>query len=110
MMCHMRFRVSQITIALVLLACLVCPLVEMFDSWDHTLQTGNDTEYALVVLALCVGLVHSLARVIFTSSLVWSFGGNLFAPFAHKSLLLARRSFAPLVFFISSSPPPPLRV
>ena len=109
MICHMRFRVSQITIVLVLLACLVCPLVEMFDSWDHTLQTGNDTEYALVVLALCVGLVHSLARVIFTSSVVWSLGGNVFAEFAHKSLLLARCSFA-LVFFSSSSPPPPLRV
>jgi len=26
----------------------------MFDHWDDTIQTGNDTEYGLVVLALCV--------------------------------------------------------
>lgn len=109
MICHMRSRVSRTTIVLILLTCLVSPLVEMFDSWDHTLQTGNDTEYALVVLALCVGLVYSLASIIFTSSVAWSLRGNVFAAFAHKSLLLARRSFA-LVFFSSSSPPPPLRV
>jgi hypothetical protein len=52
----MRSRTSQITASIVLLTCLICPLVEMFDNWDHTIQTGNDTEYALVVLALCVGV------------------------------------------------------
>lgn len=51
-------------VEIVLLICLVCPLVEMFDHWDHTLQTGNDTEYALVVLALCVGVAYSIARFI----------------------------------------------
>src|SRR5207302_189474 len=48
----MRSRASQIAVTLVLLTCLICPLVETFDNWDHTIQTGNDTEYALVVLAL----------------------------------------------------------
>ena len=32
----------------------------MFDQWDHTLQTGDDTEYTFVVLALCVGVAYSL--------------------------------------------------
>src|ERR1700730_2597269 len=64
----MRSRASQIIVALVLLTCLVCPFVEMFDNWDHTAQTGNDTEYALVVLALCVGVVYTLARLIVTLS------------------------------------------
>ena len=36
----------------------------MFDHWDHTLETGSDTEYALVVVALCVGVVYTLARLI----------------------------------------------
>jgi hypothetical protein len=47
-----------------LVICFVCPVVEMFDHWDHTLQTGNDTEYTLVFLALCVGMVCALARLI----------------------------------------------
>ena len=45
---------------LVLAICLVCQVAEMFDQWDHTLQTGNDTEYSFVVLALCVGVAYSL--------------------------------------------------
>ena len=52
------------TVALVLFTCFVCPLVEMFDQWDHTIQTGNDIEYALVVLALCVGVAHTVTRFI----------------------------------------------
>src|SRR5260370_19783571 len=42
----------------------VCPVLEMFDQWDYTLQTGNETEYTLVLLALCVGMVCALARLI----------------------------------------------
>jgi len=61
----MRFRWSQIVAGAVLLVCLVCPVLEMFDSWDNTAQTGNDTEYALVVLGLCIGVGYSFARFIF---------------------------------------------
>ncbi len=60
----MRSRASQITVALVLFTCLVCPVVEMFDQWDHTIQTGNDIEYALVILALCVGVAYTFARFV----------------------------------------------
>jgi hypothetical protein len=49
---------------IVLLTCVVCPALETFDHWDHTIQTGQDTEYALVVLALCVGVVYALARLV----------------------------------------------
>src|SRR5216684_179382 len=65
----MRSQASRITVTLVLLTCFVCPLLETFDTWDHTVQTGNDTEYALVVLALCVGAAYSAARFIFKSSI-----------------------------------------
>jgi hypothetical protein len=60
----MRSRAARITVALILLICVVCPVVEMFDQWDNTIQTGNDTEYALVVLALCVGAAYSFARFV----------------------------------------------
>ena len=57
-----RSRALHLIAALVLFTCLVCPLVEMFDDWDHTLQTGNDTEYTFVVLGLCIGASYTLVR------------------------------------------------
>lgn len=56
----MRSRASFITATLVLAICFVCHVSEMFDQWDHTLQTGDDTEYTFVILALCVGVAYSL--------------------------------------------------
>jgi hypothetical protein len=50
--------------ATALAICLVCPLVDLFDQWDHTLQTGHDTEYPLVILALCVGAAFVLGRFV----------------------------------------------
>src|SRR2546427_10187199 len=58
----MRFR-STLAAGLVLI-CLAGPFVELFDSWDHSAQTGNDTEYTVVVLALCVGVAYSIARAV----------------------------------------------
>jgi hypothetical protein len=63
--CSMPSRASQLIVALVLFTCLVCPLVEIFDQWDHTIQTGNDTEYTFVVLGLCVGVAYAFARFVF---------------------------------------------
>jgi len=60
----MRARGSVIIATIVLITCFVCPLVEMFDHWDHTVQTGNDTEYTFVVLGLCVGVGYTFARFV----------------------------------------------
>jgi hypothetical protein len=94
---------------LILVTCLVCPLVEMFDSWDHTLQTGNDTEYALVVLALCAGVTYSLARIVFKSPLGF-LAKSVFAFQGRKSFLSARRSFMLPLLGATSPPPLPLRI
>lgn len=64
----MKTRASIITGAIALAICLVCPLVDLFDQWDHALQTGNDSEYPLVILALCVGIALVLGRLIITLS------------------------------------------
>ncbi len=98
----MQSRASQITVALVLFTSLVCPLVEMFDQWDHTIQTGNDTEYSLVVLALCIGVVYSLTRCIFKSPLIRSAGGFVSDLCARKTLPSCN-PFAVVPF--STSPP-----
>ncbi|HLW81462.1 MAG TPA: hypothetical protein VKS20_05425 [Candidatus Acidoferrales bacterium] len=69
----MRARISQAIAALALAICFICPVLEIFDHWDHTLKTGYDTEYMLVALALCVGLMFSLAQVMIALC------GNFFA-------------------------------
>jgi len=98
------------TVTLVLLTCLVCPLVETFDSWDHRIQTGNETEYALVILALCVGVAYSFARFIFKSGLLGFVAKSIFASCTQKSFLSAPCS-STLLFFDATSPPPlPLRI
>jgi|SRR5215469_16379501 len=58
----MRAKASWIAGFVALAICVVCPIVDLFDKWDHALLTGNDSEYPLVMLALCVGLAFALAR------------------------------------------------
>ena len=60
----MRSRATTIIVTFVLAICLVCPLVDMFDYWDHAAQTGNDTEYIFVIVGLCVGALYTFARVV----------------------------------------------
>lgn len=57
----MRLMLSRLMAVTVLVTCIVCPLVEVFDRWDHTLQNGNDTEYTFVVLVLCLGVLWLFA-------------------------------------------------
>lgn len=105
----MGSRASRTIVAVVLLTCLICPLVETFDSWDHTVQTGNDTEYALVVMALCVGLAYSFARFIFQSAVLGFVAKGVFGAGAQK-FLSAPCSLNLLLFDATSPPPLPLRI
>lgn len=61
-----RSRTIQAVATLAVLASLVCPVLQLFDHWDHELQTGQDTEYTLMVVALCAGAVCALAKLIVT--------------------------------------------
>lgn len=105
----MRSRASSTAAMLVLAICLVCHVAEIFDQWDHTIQTGDDTEYTFVVLALCAGIAYSLKWFVppialrETRSKMPSCLGSL-------SLLRAEtlRSFAVLI--PASPPPSPLRI
>jgi len=56
--------VRRALVATIVLISLACPVLEAFDSWDHTIQTGQDTEAAVVVLALCVGVGFVLTPLI----------------------------------------------
>ena len=106
----MRVRASRLIATVVLVTCLVCPLVELFDNWDHTVQTGNDTEYALVVLALCVGVAYSFARFISKSELFGIVVKSIFASSTQKSFLSTQCGFSLLLFDAASPPALPLRL
>jgi hypothetical protein len=101
----MRARMSYVVISLILLTCLVCPVMQMFDRWDHEVQTGQDTESALVVIALCLGVTFSLVRAIVTK-----YQGSpsrsintACSPLSSSLQILIGASVAVL---ISTSPPP----
>ncbi len=106
----MRLRKLRVIVTLVLLTCTVCPLVETFDRWDHTLQTGNDTEYALVVLALCVGVSCAFAQFIYRFSL-GKLAAEIVSEFcAHAPCLSAACSSSSVVPVTESPPPLALRI
>jgi hypothetical protein len=63
----MRFSASRVVGTIALLACLICPVLEVFDRWDPPIQSGNDTEYTFVIVAMCVGAAYLLVRSILES-------------------------------------------
>jgi flagellar biosynthesis protein FliP len=68
------------------------------------MQTGNETEYAMVVLALCVGLASSFARFVLTLPLFRSAIGLISQLCASKLVPFALRGS----FFVSPIPLSPL--
>lgn len=91
---------------LVLLICLWGHVAELFDHWDHTLETGNDAEYSLVIVVILAGAtVVGLGRTMLllrqrsgVSKFVSSVIGKV------QSLLAAPVQLTP------SPPPAPLRI
>jgi hypothetical protein len=107
----MLSRASQIVATLVLLICFICPLVELFDYWDDSVQTGNDTEYGLVVLALCVGVAYTFARLVFKSWTILDFVSRcIFAPGVDKPSWSKTDYFSLPPFDDRSPPGLPLRI
>jgi hypothetical protein len=100
-----RRQVLKFGAFLLLLVCLCGQIAETFDFWDHTLQTGGDIEYGLVILALVAGAGFGFAHVAavlthsaLLTSCLWS-------------SLIASSSCAPHpVASLGYSPPQPLRI
>ena len=101
----MRRQLIYLGTILILVLCLSGQVLEIFDRWDNTFQTGNDSEYSTVIVALIAGAVLSLAR--FALSVFHSVS----ARFGFLSLSLAHSAarIHPVVF-IGYSPPAPLRI
>ncbi len=58
-----RRHLLQFGAFLLLLVWLCGHVAETFDFWDHTVQTGNDIEYSLVMLVLIAGAGFGLTHV-----------------------------------------------
>jgi hypothetical protein len=61
----MSRRAFHVVLGLILVACLVCPFVEIAIGWNDTIfTTGYDTESSVAVVMLLVELVLALATVL----------------------------------------------
>ena len=100
-----RHRLTQVLGILVIATCVICPISEMFDHWDHTARTGKDTESTLVMVALSVGLAIPTVGIIALPSLAAVTGRTRLIPSAQW-----RRSVRAEALDAVSKPPPPLRI
>jgi len=100
-----RRHLLQFGAFLLLLVCLCAQVAETFDFWDHTLQTGNDIEYSLVIVVMIVGagfgLTHVAAVLTRTESLLSYLLSSLGTVCSWASLPAASTG---------NSPPLPLRI
>lgn len=54
----------RIFISAIIAISLGAPIVELFDSWDQSLQTGTDTEANVAVVALCIGVAFAIGTIV----------------------------------------------
>jgi hypothetical protein len=99
-----RRHLLQFGAFLLLLVCLCGHIAETFDFWDHTLQTGNDIEYSLVMVALVAGAGFGLAYVAAVVMRTVSLTSCLLSSFVSSS------SCTPVPVASNCSPPQPLRI
>jgi hypothetical protein len=94
-----------VLLAVVLL--LGAQVSELFDTWDNTLETGNDIEFSVTVIALCIG-----ACVLFAKLLLRSFHSLIVGlhPFLFQQRMDFPGSMREAPFILLSPSPPPLRV
>jgi len=102
-------RRARLTAVFLLLTCLLCPLIESLDVWHGTLDGGNDTEFALVIAALCAGVGYIAARLIFKSAFVASVFRSILAHCPDECCAVVL-GFDPLRFAATSPPLLPLRI
>ena len=60
----MRRHAIRAVILAVVLVCLLTPVAELFDGWDNTLQSGNDVESNLAMVAVCLGAALMLTGIL----------------------------------------------
>lgn len=100
----MRRQTLQLLSLAVLVVALGSHISELIDHWDHTLQTGNDIESVLVVLALSAGAVLAIAGCVITAV-----AQVQHARYVPHVLCASAEAFV-LILGTHSPPPTPLRI
>ncbi len=109
-MMSMRAFLLRSAVVIMLAAMLGGHVTELFDHWDQTLRTGQDGDYAIVLIAACAGAAFvTAASVRFLRRLL-----RIFAESAPCIFLFAAvKTPAPEAFAFDLSPPPditPIRI
>lgn len=63
-MLHSDPVARRLFVAAIIAISLGAPIVELFDRWDQTLQSGTDTEANVVVVALCIGVAFAVGTIV----------------------------------------------
>jgi hypothetical protein len=91
-------------VVLVVAVLLSTQVSELFDTWDKTLETGNDIEFSLTIVALCVG------ACVWFASLLWrcfpSLVSKIHSAFSRPPLLSSPCAREERCGLLSPSPPP----
>ena len=100
----MMSRLLRCVVLIALGAMLAGHVTELFDRWDHTLRTGKDADYAVVMVAACAGFAFAIAKRL--PSLARSLRRIEGLPLPLRSL------FGPVLFpeIATTGPSPPLVV
>jgi hypothetical protein len=101
----MRRTLIQVGALVILLVCIGAHISELFDSWDNTLETGNDIESSLVLVAGIVGFVLVSATLT-----VGIFRGSRNSSAPAGPRVYGVSAFHVLVNVVSPSPPLSLRI
>jgi len=59
----MRSAVLRTVMLFLIAAMFGGHVTELLDRWDHTMRTGKDADYAVVVIAACAGAVFVATQV-----------------------------------------------
>ena len=100
-------RVRRVLAAIIVALCVGVPIAEAFDSWDNTLQDGNDTEANLVVAAICVGFALTVAATLIARLRARPSDGRMCVSLSSAARRTAVPAASPTP---TTSPPTPLRI
>ncbi len=60
----MRGVLLRSAVLIIMAAMLGGHVTELFDHWDHTLRTGKDADYTVVLVAACAGFAFAVAHCV----------------------------------------------
>ena len=102
---NMRRAIIRVVVVAVVATCFACPVLQMFDRWDHGEAKGKDTESTTMMVAISVGLAIAEAASVFKTPVIHARGIDS----VYSSCDWRAPGFANLPIPVNQ-PPPVLRI